>query len=59
MLDEIDKVILHELGKNARISAYHIAYILHEMEYKITDRAIRQIETIREEKCDIRILCNS
>ncbi len=42
MLDEIDKVILHELGKNARISAYHIAYILHEMEYKITDRAIRQ-----------------
>ena len=42
MLDEIDKVILHELGKNARISAYQIAHILHEMDYKITDRAIRQ-----------------
>ncbi|MDX1371184.1 MAG: GAF domain-containing protein [Nitrososphaeraceae archaeon] len=42
MLDEIDKVILHELGKNARISAYQIAQILHEMDYKITDRAIRQ-----------------
>ena len=42
LLDEIDKVILHELGKNARISAYHIAHILHEMDYKITDRAIRQ-----------------
>ena len=42
MLDEIDKVILHELGKNARISAYQIANILHEMDYNITDRAIRQ-----------------
>lgn len=42
MLDEIDKVILHELGKNSRISAYQIAQILHEMDYKITDRAIRQ-----------------
>ncbi len=42
LLDEIDKVILHELGKNGRISAYQIANILHEMEYKITDRAIRQ-----------------
>ncbi|NOJ30139.1 MAG: hypothetical protein DA328_08235 [Nitrososphaeraceae archaeon] len=42
LLDEIDKVILHELGKNGRISAYHIANILHEMDYKITDRAIRQ-----------------
>src|SRR5919112_3564714 len=42
MLDEIDKVILHELGKNARISAYQIAHILHEMDYKITDLAIRQ-----------------
>lgn len=42
LLDEIDKVILHELGKNARISAYQIANILHEMDYNITDRAIRQ-----------------
>lgn len=42
LIDEINKVILHELGKNARISAYQIANILHEMDYKITDRAIRQ-----------------
>jgi DNA-binding Lrp family transcriptional regulator len=42
LLDEIDKVILHELGKNARVSAYQIAEILHEMDYNITDRAIRQ-----------------
>jgi DNA-binding Lrp family transcriptional regulator len=42
LLDEIDKVILHELGKNALISAYQISHILHEMDYKITDRAIRQ-----------------
>jgi DNA-binding Lrp family transcriptional regulator len=42
MLDEIDKVVLSHLGKNARTSSQEIAKILKEMSFTITDRAIRQ-----------------
>jgi len=42
MLDEIDKVILSQLGKNARISSHEISKKLQDMGFTITDRAIRQ-----------------
>jgi DNA-binding Lrp family transcriptional regulator len=41
IIDEIDKVILSYLSKNARISAADIANNLKAMGYKITERAIR------------------
>jgi len=42
MLDGIDKVILSQLGKNARISSQEIAKVLKGMGFSITDRAVRQ-----------------
>lgn len=42
MLDEIDKVILSQLGKNARMSSYEISKKLQDIGFTITDRAIRQ-----------------
>ncbi len=42
MLDEIDKVILSHLGRNARVSSQEIASTLQGMGFKITDRAVRQ-----------------
>ena len=42
MIDEIDKIILFHLGKNARISSQNIATHLQDLGYTITDRAIRQ-----------------
>ena len=42
MTDEIDKIILFHLGKNARISSQNIATHLQDLGYTITDRAIRQ-----------------
>ena len=42
MVDEIDKIILSHLGRNARISSQDIALNLQELGYSITDRAIRQ-----------------
>lgn len=42
MLDEIDNVILSNLGKNARVSSQEIAKTLQEMNFTITDRAVRQ-----------------
>lgn len=42
MVDEIDKIILSHLGKNARISSQDIAANLQDLGYTITDRAIRQ-----------------
>ena len=42
MLDEIDKVILTQLGKNARVSSQEIAKTLQGMGFSITDRAVRQ-----------------
>jgi DNA-binding Lrp family transcriptional regulator len=42
MLDEIDKIILAQLGKNARVSSHDISKILQSMSFTITDRAVRQ-----------------
>ena len=42
MLDEIDKIILTHLGKNARVSSQEIAKTLKGMGFSITDRAVRQ-----------------
>jgi DNA-binding Lrp family transcriptional regulator len=41
MVDEIDKIILTELGKNARKSSQEIAKSLQKMDYHMTDRAVR------------------
>ena len=41
MLDEIDKMMLSYLGKNARISSREIERNLQDMGYKITERAVR------------------
>ncbi|MFZ0742023.1 MAG: GAF domain-containing protein [Nitrososphaeraceae archaeon] len=41
MLDEIDKIMLSNLGKNGRISSGEIERILQDMGYRITERAIR------------------
>ncbi len=41
LLDEIDKVILSNLGKDARISSGQIQRNLRDMGYEITERAIR------------------
>ena len=41
-LDEIDKVILSQLGRDADISSYQIANELKDMGYNITDRVVRQ-----------------
>ena len=41
MVDEIDKIILTELGKNARKSSQDITKILKNRDYQITDRGIR------------------
>ena len=41
MLDEIDKIMLSYLGKNARISSGEIERNLQDMGYRITERAIR------------------
>lgn len=41
LLDELDKIILSYLGKNARISSTEIRNKLQDIGYKITERAIR------------------
>jgi DNA-binding Lrp family transcriptional regulator len=41
LLDEIDKIMLSNLGKNGRISSGEIERSLQDMGYKITERAIR------------------
>lgn len=41
MLDEIDKMMLSYLGKNARISSREIERNLQDLGYKITERAVR------------------
>ena len=41
MLDEIDKIILSQLGKNARITSLQITSKLRDLGFDITDRAIR------------------
>jgi len=52
MVDEIDKIILSQIGKNARISSQDIATHLQDLGYTITDRAIRQ-RLARLEKNDV------
>jgi DNA-binding Lrp family transcriptional regulator len=42
MPDEIDKIILSQLGKNSHIPSQEIAKILSELNYTITGRAVRQ-----------------
>lgn len=42
MVDEIDRVILSQLGKNSRISSKEIATVLQNLNRHITDRAVRQ-----------------
>ena len=49
MTDEIDKIILSNLGKNARVSSQEIATHLQNLGFTITDRAIRQ-RLVRLEK---------
>jgi len=49
MIDEIDKIILSNLGKNARVSSQEIATHLQNLEYTISDRAVRQ-RLVRLEK---------
>jgi DNA-binding Lrp family transcriptional regulator len=41
LLDEIDKIILSQLGKNARMSSLQITHTIKDMGYDITDRTIR------------------
>jgi len=41
MIDEIEKIILSNLGRNARISSIEITRILNDLDYKITERAVR------------------
>lgn len=52
LLDEIDKIILSQLGKNARMSSLQIAHTLKEMGYDITDRSVRH-RLERLEKSDV------
>jgi DNA-binding Lrp family transcriptional regulator len=42
MVDEIDRIILSQLGKNSRISSKEIAMTLKNLNHHITDRAVRQ-----------------
>jgi DNA-binding Lrp family transcriptional regulator len=41
LLDEIDKIILSHLGRNARITSLQITTKLHDLGFDMTDRAIR------------------
>ncbi|HYO06392.1 MAG TPA: hypothetical protein VER14_05370, partial [Phototrophicaceae bacterium] len=43
MLDEVDKIVLSQLGKNARISSLKITSLLKDMGFNITDRSVRHI----------------
>ena len=51
MLDAVDKVILYQLGRNARVSSQDIAKILQGTGFAITDRAVRQrLERLKKNK---------
>ena len=41
MVDEVDRIILSQLGKNARMSSQELQKILDVLGYSITDRGIR------------------
>lgn len=42
MPDDIDKIILSQLGKNSRMASQDISKVLSELGHTITDRAVRQ-----------------
>lgn len=41
MMDEIDRILLVQLGKNSRMSSYEISRYLKDLGYTITDRTVR------------------
>jgi DNA-binding Lrp family transcriptional regulator len=41
LVDEIDRILLVQLGKNSRTSSYEITKYLEELGYTITDRTVR------------------
>ena len=41
MVDEVDRIILSQLGKNARISSKELQKMLQELGHTITDRGVR------------------
>ena len=41
LVDEIDRILLAQLGKNSRTSSYELTRYLHDLGYKITDRTVR------------------
>ena len=41
MVDEIDRFLLSQLGKNSRTSSYEMSRHLQALGYKITDRTVR------------------
>lgn len=41
MVDEVDRIILSQLGKNARISSQELQKMLEDMGHTITDRGVR------------------
>ena len=41
MVDEVDRIILSQLGKNARISSKELQKMLQDLEHTITDRGVR------------------
>ena len=49
LLDEIDKTILSQLGKNARVTSLQITSKLRDLGFDITDRAIRHRLKTREQ----------
>jgi DNA-binding Lrp family transcriptional regulator len=51
-MDEIDRILLAQLGKNSRKSSYEITRYLHDLGYKITDRTVRH-RLVRLEKNNI------
>jgi DNA-binding Lrp family transcriptional regulator len=41
VVDEIDRILLVQLGKNSRASSYEITRYLQNLGYRITDRTVR------------------
>jgi len=52
MVDEIDRFLLSQLGKNSRISSYEMSRHLQALGYKITDRTVRH-RLMRLEKSNV------
>ena len=52
LVDEIDRLLLVQLGKNSRTSSYEITKYLKELGYTITDRTVRH-RIIKLEKSNV------